>query len=208
MKLNNGIKVNCIDVPNIFNVISRTKYLHGDGIDVIAGYLDPQQETFKHTLTEAVVQDLHHNKYKVLSIWERGEPTSIGYFTPFNSIVDQSRIYTSCKRIGQPAETLVFLTFDFDSGPNDYEHIHDYVTGIRTYLRSQTTVYHLGAYGNGYTINRLFDDGLISARWLSESTGFLDYDPVLAEIVQYTENPFSFDCDTNAINCDISKVAW
>jgi len=68
--------------------------------------------------------------------------------------------------IGMPSDSAIYSAIDYDAPAAD-------MPGIVAYHKAfQSQRYRSGGYGSGYTLSQLTANGVITLRWIAESTGF------------------------------------
>lgn len=71
--------------------------------------------------------------------------------------------------VGAPAGAIIWYTVDFDAGPAEMPGI---VAAFRAFKNGLAGQYRVGAYASGWVCDQLYEQGLCSARWLTDSGGF------------------------------------
>lgn len=71
--------------------------------------------------------------------------------------------------VGAPPGAIIWYTVDYDAGPNDLPGIKAAFAAFKAALNGK---YRVGAYASGWVCGVLKADGLIDARWLTDSMGF------------------------------------
>lgn len=177
--------------------------LIADGYTFVIGYYFIAS-AFKDRLSLA--QTSHFSSLGIwnLGIWEGGYPTSADYFTAAQGNFDGIHAAQQAKDAGQPEVTPIYFAADYDSNPAD---ITPYARAFQEQVKA--CGYTAGVYGNGVTCKVLYEAGIISHTWLSQSTGFQGYNDwkASANIVQGPEfNWRGFDVDGDTANGD--SGAW
>lgn len=91
---------------------------------------------------------------------------------PSGATVGQRDGAYSCKyaaTVGATPGAIIWYTVDYDAGPDEYPGVKAAFQAFKAALGSD---YRVGAYASGYICDRLTADGLIAARWLTDSMGF------------------------------------
>lgn len=74
-------------------------------------------------------------------------------------------------KVGAPTDgsVIIWYTVDFDASPAQYPGIREAFRGFKEALGPE---FRVGAYASGFICDKLFNEGLIVARWLTDSMGF------------------------------------
>src|SRR5947199_7182887 len=64
--------------------------------------------------TSAMIAELHNAGLKVWSVYEKGYPTSDGYFSASKGTSDGNAAATFAESMGQPKETQIYAAVDYD----------------------------------------------------------------------------------------------
>lgn len=86
----------------------------------------------------------------IISILEKS-PTKVGYFTATQGKRDAIDAYNYAQAIGQPTETAIYFTVDYDAQPSHFEEILIYFRAVKENLKG----YVVGAYGSYSVLNFL-----------------------------------------------------
>jgi Domain of unknown function (DUF1906) len=113
----------------------------------------------------------------VVPIWESSAQRSLQGNSAGQE--DGANLQAYLPKIGLMPTTgvIAYATSDFDSLESQYPAVSAYYQGFGTALG---VGYDVGAYANGYTANRLKQDGIIVSRWVTQSMGFTDTEQDLA----------------------------
>lgn len=87
----------------------------------------------------------------------------------------------AARTIGQPAGSAIYFAIDYDCSDDDVTNaIIPHFRAIAAVAGSgDTPKYAIGAYGNGLVLRRLLAEKLVAHAWLSQSTGFREYQSFL-----------------------------
>jgi hypothetical protein len=83
---------------------------------------------------------------------------------------DARRALELAGELGQPKESVIFFSVDFDAREKNIEHVKRYFETVGEMVGAAN--YRVGVYGDGYVCAELKRAGLASYCWLSMSTGF------------------------------------
>ena len=149
----------------------------------------------------AMITELQTAGLGVWSIYEKGYPTSDDYFSAAQGTIDGQAAATFAQSIGQPTGTQIYATVDYDpddsdaNGPTINGPISDY---MRAFQNAITPVgYVASVYASGRACRILLANGLATTGWLTQSTGFAEYNEFKpkAGIVQLPQINKSWDGD-------------
>ncbi len=168
----------------------------------------------------AEIAGLHSVGMKVFSIWEKGYPTSPGYFSAAQGRMDAQAASDFAELIGQPllctgggeAETQgvvatvnpssqIFFCVDFDPSLDEINGpIAAYFEAAHSVCRSRG--YLASVYGSGLTCSTLVSLGFAHSGFLSMSRGFRGYSDfeAHASILQVTTS------EVAGLSVDIDRV--
>lgn len=169
------------------------------GIEAVGLYLRQDR------CSKAMVDGLALVGIKRFSAFERGFPTSTGYFTLAQAADDAQAAVKFAQQIGQPEGTVIFFAVDFDA---------DQLSPIlRYFLQVQQIVkragYLVGVYGSGRVCDYLVGQGVAHAGWLAQSKGWAGFEAykTRAAIVQGGEDTLlGFDVDWDEVRDE--SVCW
>ena len=90
----------------------------------------------------------------IVSIWEKGKPTSSSYFTASQGASDGQSAILAAKALGQPTGTPIYFTVDYDASLSDIKGpITKYLQAIKKIFEADNYYYALGLYGSGSVLN-------------------------------------------------------
>jgi hypothetical protein len=90
----------------------------------------------------------------IVSIWEKGRPTSVSYFTSAQGTSDGQGAIAAAKALGQPAGTPIYFTVDYDASAADIKGpITAYLQAIKKVFEDDNNYYALGLYGSGAVLS-------------------------------------------------------
>jgi Domain of unknown function (DUF1906) len=132
----------------------------------------------------AMVAELKAAGLKIWSCYEKGFPTTAGYFTRAKGGSDGAAAVAFAKHtLNQPAGSLIYATVDFDpdhdphhddpNGPTIRGAISDYMTAFKAAV--EPAGYGTGVYGSGRTCRILIASGLAASGWLCVSSSFAEH---------------------------------
>ena len=111
--------------------------------------------------------------------------------------------------IMQPADSAIYFAVDFDPSQQEVtNNVIPFFNGVRAAMlaaNNNTMPYRIGVYGSGRTCRMLLAANLAEFAWLSQSTGFAEYQAFLASgnwhlSQQMPATVLSLDCDPNETN--------
>ncbi|QHW29417.1 DUF1906 domain-containing protein [Paenibacillus rhizovicinus] len=121
----------------------------------------------------------------VVAVWENGYPTSPDYFSYEAGKKDGHDAHRYARSIGQPANTPIYFTVDYDASLADLSGvINRYMRGVIDAFQEEEPAaagirYDVGIYGSGLTCGRMLGDfggsPGIGYAWLAESRGWSGY---------------------------------
>ncbi len=107
----------------------------------------------------------------IVSIWEKGRPTSPSYFTSAQGTSDGQNAISAAKAFGQPAGAPIYFAVDYDASASDISGpIRIYLQAIKKVFAADHYYYKLGLYGSGCVLK--YFKNTFSYTWLSGSTGW------------------------------------
>lgn len=139
------------------------------GFGAVGVYLRPDR------CTAAMIAELHGQNLKVWTVYEKGYPTSDGYFTAAKGDSDgRAAAKFAADTIGQPKNTQIYAAVDYDAGLTAVNGpISDYMRAFQAAVAAKG--YQASVYGSGRTCRILQASGLAVSGWLTQSTGFAEY---------------------------------
>ncbi len=187
------------------NVSSIAGEIVGAGYDFVARYLKPAEPS--ETLTLAEARHISAEGLSIVSIVEIGSPTCAAYFTSAKGTAVAEEVVTYAdETLGQPSDTPLYYTVDYDAQECDFPAIHAFFAAARAHHQAHAANggnwYKLGVYGSGAVCEMLVEAGLVEYTWLSESSGFLGSRTYTGwSLHQTREGTFDgVDCDFNESN--------
>ena len=190
--------MNMIDCFDNRKAVDNAAALKAQGIHAVGLYYF-ETSAFKQRLDRPTALALSQAGIYVVSIFEQ-DPVSVDYFQPGRGTRDAQSAHDQMQAAGQPRNSAVYFTVDYDAQPSDFPAISRYFAEVRAILRPW---YALGCYGGGSLLDSLKGAGLIECLWLSQSTGFDGFDRVkeYADIVQGPKaNICGIDCNSDTTN--------
>ena len=135
----------------------------------------------------------------IVSIWEKGRPTSPAYFTAERGLSDARAALAAAKSIQQPSGTPIYFAVDYDASFSDIRGpLKAYLQAVKKVYEENKYYYALGLYGSGsvlsYYKNTFTYTWLAGAAAWSGTSSFTDW-----SICQHDNNTslgsFSIDKD-------------
>lgn len=143
-----------------------------------------------------MLAELHDAGVKVWSIYEKGFPTTDSYFTAARGTFDGTRAADFATAMGQPQGSQIYAAVDYDPSTNAVNGpISAYMQAFQVAI--QQAGYLSSVYGSGRTCRILLASALAKTGWLTQSTGFAEYNAFKpqAGIVQLPEINDNWDGD-------------
>lgn len=173
------------------------------GVEAILAY--PRLDRISH----ATVDNFRTIGIKFGWVFERGEPTSVEYFTSAQGSTDAQEFLTVAPQLGISPDDWIFAAVDYDASVDDLEAIGGYFDSAKLVVKAAG--YHFawdGSYGSKRVLNYLMSTGRVQKTWLAQSPGWSS-DVSLktpASIIQsLTTAPLGLNGDWDSIS-DVSIV--
>lgn len=107
----------------------------------------------------------------IVSIYERGYPTHIGYFTAAQGSKDAGNAIRQARSLGQPVNTPIYFTVDYDASPSDMDGgITQYLQAVKQVFGENGNPYKLGLYGSGAVLS--YFKNICPYTWLAAATAW------------------------------------
>ncbi len=107
----------------------------------------------------------------IVSIWEKGSPTSSSYFTAEKGTSDAKSAISAAQAIGQPSGTPIYFTVDYDASASDISGpIKNYLQAVKAVFVEQNYPYALGLYGSGAVLT--YYQNTFTYTWLAGASGW------------------------------------
>jgi len=117
----------------------------------------------------------------IVAVWKNGYPTSSGYFTYNTGLEDAQMAYNYARTIiGQPADTPIYFTVDYDATLEDArggisEYFRGVVEAMKAGAEQHGVHYDIGIYGSGSVCENIMSQfAEITYAWLSMAAGWSD----------------------------------
>lgn len=185
--------LNGLDTPT--DTTGSAHALAAAGIQAVGFYARPDRAS------KAMIDGLHEVGIKVWAIWEKGEPTSVGYFNAEQGTNDANAAVDFLSGVGVPHGAPVFACVDYDASNGDVNGpVLEYMTAFHAACRAAGLL--AAVYGSGLTCRTMINAGVAHYGFLAGSGGYAGYDEFLpdAAIVQGNEDAtvagFAVDLDT------------
>ena len=144
-----------------------------DGYKAVGVYLRSDR------CSAAMIAELKSAGLQIWSMYEKGYPTSTGYFSGKQGVVDgQAAAKFAQQVLNQTAGSKIYATVDYDpdhddaNGPTIKGPISDYMTAFKAQI--DPAGYLTGVYGSGRTCRILIASGLATAGWVCQSTSYAE----------------------------------
>lgn len=122
-----------------------------------------------YPITKSEKDLLLANNFSIISIWERGAPISVSYFSSSRGTSDAQQAIAGATNIGQPKGTPIYFAVDYDAPVSDINgSIANYVAAIIAEFKRQGNPYKVGLYGSGAVLERFRSNvsyGMLAAGW-------------------------------------------
>ncbi|MEC1720527.1 DUF1906 domain-containing protein [Schinkia azotoformans] len=137
----------------------------------------------------------------IVSIWEKGSPTSSSYFTAAKGTSDATDAIAAAKAIGQPLGTPIYFTVDYDASTSDITGpIKNYLQAVKAVFATQNYPYELGLYGSGAVLS--YYQNTFTYPWLAGSTGWSGSKTYTGYVLKQYANNTSIGSGTGQITID------
>ena len=176
--------------------VGQAQKIVADGYGAVGVYLRSDR------CSRAMVDELHNAGLEVWSMYEKGYPTTDGYFSQAQGAKDGKAAAAFANQIlAQPAGSQIYATVDYDpdhnapAGPTITGHISDYMRAFQAAI--QPAGYLASVYGSGRTCRILMASGLARSGWLCQSSSFAEHNAFAphAAIIQLPRINNSWDGD-------------
>jgi hypothetical protein len=191
----------CVDCSPLYGAFKSQL-----GVDFVMRYAVPGAANAWKTITPKEATTCAILKVAVAPIWESAAERSLDGASA--GAADALSMLPALQSVGLFAGVgvVAYPTSDFDSTSAQYAALSAYYGAFKASLGSG---FGVGAYANGYSANRLFADGIVSVRWITQSTGFLGTPEALAagqfEIAQRLPTDVSLNGATINVDPDSLK---
>lgn len=126
-------------------------------------------------ITKDIVDRLHSVGIKMFSVFERGYPDHVGYFSQQQATIDAGRALAIAEAIGQPEGSSIAAAYDYDATATDISGpLYAYQVKFRQIVKDHG--YLAACYGSGLLCRRFVEGGIAHWEWLSGSHGWAGYD--------------------------------
>lgn len=103
-----------------------------------------------HPITSSEKKIITDGGLYIYSIWEKGDPTVISYYTASQGTSDARKAINGANTIGQPHNTPIYFAIDCDVTQSDINGpIKAYLNAIKRFFDTGNIPYELGLYGPG-----------------------------------------------------------
>lgn len=175
---------------------SKAQALSNLGMKFIGRYLPGSN----YPITVAEKNLLLSKNISIVSIWEKGSPTTASYFSSSRGTSDAKQAIAGAAKIGQPAKTPIYFAVDYNPTAADVSGvINNYVTAIIAEFNRQNNPYVVGLYGSGAVLehfrSRIIYTMLANARGWRGTTAYSRFyiRQYLPTTVQSGSGSFSID---------------
>ena len=184
------------------STVNHAHDLAAKGYGAAGLYLSPTRTTKEQ------VDGLHSVDIKVFSIWEKGNPTSDGYFSAEKGKQDGEAAAAYAKVLGMPSGKPIFACFDYDTSSSAINGVcRDYQEAFRTAVMAEG--YLAACYGSGLLCSTYVSAGISHYGFLAQSRGFAgfnDYKSSAAIVQGPSQTILGLDCDLDFIQDE--SVLW
>lgn len=145
---------------------ARLQTLVNGGFTFVARYL-----AGSYALTSAEKTIITDGGLYIVSIWEKGSPTSSSYFTTEKGESDATSAIEAADAIGQSSGTPIYFAIDYDASASDVSGpIKNYLQAVKGVFEDQGYPYALGLYGSGAVLT--YYKNTFTYTWLAGSTAW------------------------------------
>jgi hypothetical protein len=141
--------INVIDTPKKVTAAIAAN-LKQNGVTSVGRYLAGRDPWLWKGLTADEAKTIQAAGLTLFSIFEKG-PTAVSYFTNAQAMKDAADAMNWAADVGQPANTAIYFTVDYDAQDKDFPAILAYFKTLRKYLKG----FKIGAYGKYDVLNYL-----------------------------------------------------
>lgn len=186
---------------------SKIQALANKGMTFVGRYLPGSN----YPITVAEKNLLLSKNFSIVSIWEKGSPTSVSYFSSSRGTSDAKQAILGATSIGQPSSTPIYFAVDYDASESDINgNIDDYITAIIAEFNRQNNPYKVGLYGSGAVLehfrSRIIFTMLACSRAWRGTTAYSRFYIRQYTPTTITSNSGSFQIDEN--DAYIFAGAW
>jgi hypothetical protein len=145
---------------------ARLQTLVNGGYTFVARYL-----AGSYALTATEKSTITGGGLFIVSIWEKGSPTSSSYFTEEKGTSDATSAIEAAQAIGQLAGTPIYFAVDYDASQSDISGpINTYLQAIKNVFDDNNNPFALGLYGSGSVLS--YHENTFTYTWLAGATGW------------------------------------
>ncbi|WP_063288285.1 MULTISPECIES: DUF1906 domain-containing protein [unclassified Pseudovibrio] len=127
-------------------------------------------------LTQTEAQQLIAAGLTVFTVYEDANNSAAQFSSETGTAQAQEAMRQAQTVIRQPKGTAIYFAVDYDASEQDHDqHIRPYFEAINQAFSEAGSPYKVGVYANGLINQKLLDDKLVDFTWLSQSTGFRNY---------------------------------
>lgn len=145
----------CVDTNDWLEL---SRLLEG-GVKGIGRYHSDDEQATMRNLTLLEAQTYREHRLPKWSIWQNAKAAEVllGYESGVRCATEANRQQMACGEQGQP----IYFAVDFIGNSQNIEKVKAFFKGAKSKLGFD----RMGAYGTHYTINALFEAGLIKYGW-------------------------------------------
>lgn len=137
----------------------------------------------------------------IVSLFEKGSPTSSSYFTTSKGTSDANDAIAAASAIGQPSNTPIYFAVDYDASDNDISGpIKNYLQAVKAAFTAQGNTYKLGLYGSGAVLS--YYENTYTFTWMAGSTGWRGYNTYTGYKLKQYDNNTTIGSGTGSIKID------
>lgn len=162
-----------IDTPE--KTTGKAHDLKAHGVEAVGVYLR------KDRCDKNMIDGLRSVGIKIVSVYEKGFPTKVTYFTASQGKIDGQKAVAFAQSIAQPLGSEIFSAVDYDASPKHMGQVRAYQEAFQKEVKKAG--YLASVYGSGLVCKTLVKLGYAHSGWLSGSkgwAGYKDYEPVAA----------------------------
>ncbi len=158
-------------------------------------------------ITPAEAKALSAAALKVVVVYQ-DKQDDLDSFDAAQGKVSAQRALDSAKKLGQPAGSAIYFAADFDPTPDQVRGpLSEYFMAVNQTFRAAPAQYAIGVYGSGLTCRLIRDASLAQYAWLSQSSGFREYQAFRPRAHMIQIAPSRTICDGKlSIDDDVAQV--
>lgn len=153
---------------------TRVTALKNANVKFVARYYSETTQLSQKRITLDEAQSLDQEGIRIVSVYQDRQNQYKDFTKPAGHR-DGRFAHDSAKKLGQPHDTTIFFSVDYDAEPPDHTEIKNYFKGVAQGLSEMgggSAKYTIGVYGSGLVCKMLKNANLVQHTWVAESTGW------------------------------------